>query len=265
MISVVTPVYNAEKFIKGCILNVIEQNCTQVEHIIVDGKSTDKTVDIIKEYADKYEHIRWISEKDDGQSDAMNKGIAMAKGEILSFLNVDDYYSPNVLNRVLELFQSLPEPTLLVGNCNMWDKEGNIYAVNKPNNLNYFDLLTSMYINYDIQLPNNPSAYFYHTSLHKDIGLYKVDEDYVLDLDFILRAVKSANTLYVDEDFGNYRYIPNSKTFEDVQRGENHNRVIKLLKDYRNNLPIHLRIKIFLLEIKAKFKYILWKLNLRRI
>jgi glycosyltransferase involved in cell wall biosynthesis len=96
MISIITPVYNGEEFIESCIKVVIDQACPEVEHIIVDGGSTDQTVDIIKQYAKQYPHIRWISEKDRGQSDAINKGIAMAKGEILSILNVDDYYEPNV-------------------------------------------------------------------------------------------------------------------------------------------------------------------------
>ena len=100
MISVITPVYNGESFIESCIKIVIEQNCGDVEHIIVDGGSQDGTVTIIKQYAEKYPHIRWISEADQGQSDAMNKGLDMAKGNIISFLNVDDYYEPLVLNKI---------------------------------------------------------------------------------------------------------------------------------------------------------------------
>lgn len=119
MISIVTPVYNGEAFIESCIKVAIAQNCSDIEHIIVDGGSSDRTVEIIKNYARNYPHIRWISEKDKGQSDAMNKGISMAKGDILAILNVDDFYEPNVLNRIVEIFKTLPEPSLLVGNCNI--------------------------------------------------------------------------------------------------------------------------------------------------
>ena len=66
MISIITPVYNNKRFIEFCIKNVIEQNCPEVEHIIVDGGSTDGTAEIIKQYADQYPHIRWVSEKDEG-------------------------------------------------------------------------------------------------------------------------------------------------------------------------------------------------------
>lgn len=77
MLSIITPVFNGKRFIEFCIKNVSEQNCPDAEHIIVDGGSTDGTVEIVKSYADKYPHIRWISKKDRGQSDAMNKGMLL--------------------------------------------------------------------------------------------------------------------------------------------------------------------------------------------
>ena len=76
-ISVITPVFNGERFIESCIRSVIDQNCPDVEHLIIDGCSTDRTLEIVKQYSETYPHIRWVSEKDKGQSDAMNKGIRM--------------------------------------------------------------------------------------------------------------------------------------------------------------------------------------------
>ncbi|MGC1247930.1 MAG: glycosyltransferase, partial [Spirulinaceae cyanobacterium] len=107
-ISVITPVYNGAKYIEACLQVVIAQNCSQIEHIIIDGNSQDCTVDIVQKYAEKYSHIRFISAPDQRQSDAMNKGVSLAKGNIIAILNVDDYYEANVLNRVLELFTDLP-------------------------------------------------------------------------------------------------------------------------------------------------------------
>lgn len=262
MISVITPVYNSEQFIEGCIQNVIEQGCHQVEHIIVDGNSTDRTVEIIKKYADQYQHIKWISEPDQGQSDAMNKGISMANGFIISFLNVDDYYSPNVLNRVLEVFASLPEPSLLVGNCNVWNEKGEIIEVNKPHRLSLFDLLTVQFPNnFQVQMPTNPSAYFYHTSLHQKIGLYNTQEHYALDIDFLLRAVQVATSIYLDEDFGNYRFIPGTKTFQDAQNNQRWQRFVNLLKSYEKDLSGMLRIKFYALGTYIKIKHRLWLLK----
>ncbi|NWF57766.1 MAG: glycosyltransferase [Fischerella sp.] len=261
MISIITPVYNGDRFIEACIKNVIEQNCSEIEHIIVDGDSKDRTVEIIKLYAYKYPHIRWISEKDKGQSDAMNKGIAMAKGEILGILNVDDFYEPNVLNRVLEIFKDLPEPSLLVGNCNIWGNNGHINNVNKPSRLKLEDLLLGSDIN---PFPANPSAYFYHTSLHQIIGMYKVDEDYAMDLDFILRSVKHATVKYVDEVWGNFRLIEGTKTFNNVKTGRNIKSKKLIFDLYRKELSLSKRTvlvsKIYffrtLMKIKKKVKYL---------
>ena len=245
MFSIITPVYNGEEFIESCIKSVIEQNCSDVEHIIVDGGSSDNTVSTLKKYADKYSHIRWISEKDRGQSDAMNKGIAMAKGCIVGILNVDDFYEPNVLNRVTEIFIKLPEPSFVVGNCNVWDTQGQLKYVNKPNNLKLTDLLMGWQIN---PHPVNPSAYFYHKSLHQEIGLYDVKEQYIMDLDFIFKAVQKANIVYVDEIWGNYRDIEGTKTFNDRQTGQGDRRKEKLIKSYMQNLSLFEQSKVYFIK-----------------
>jgi glycosyltransferase involved in cell wall biosynthesis len=235
MISVVTPVYQGRRFIESCIETVVAQACVDVEHIIIDGGSTDGTVEIIERYAERHPQIRWLSEKDKGQSDALNKGISMAHGEILAVLNVDDFYEPNVLSRISEMFGSLPEPALLVGNCNIWDDEGDLLQVNKPAKLKLSDLLLGYRAN---PWPVNPSAYFYHTSLHKQIGPYNVQDHYTMDVDFLLRAVQVANVRYVDEVWGNFRLIEGTKTAVDTKRGEDDRRVKSLIKCYRKSLPL---------------------------
>ncbi|WP_019499458.1 glycosyltransferase family 2 protein [Pseudanabaena sp. PCC 6802] len=253
MISVITPVYNGERFIEACIKSVIDQNCPEVEHIIMDGGSTDRTTEIIKHYAERHSHIRWVSEKDRGQSDAMNKGIALARGEILGILNVDDFYEPNVLDRVLKLFLPLPNPSLLVANCNVWNDEDTIIYVDKPTNLNFFDLLTFPFR--QVTHPVNPSAYFYHTSLHQKIGPYKVDEHYAMDVDFILRAVQVAHVKYIDEIWGNYRLIVGTKTFNDNQGRQGRLRLLNLLSQYRKKLPVHQKIRMFAIEQSTKARW----------
>jgi len=255
IISVITPVYNGERFIESCIKSVIDQNCPNAEHIIIDGGSTDKTVDIVKKYAEQYSHIRWLSERDRGQSDAMNKGVDMAKGEILSFLNVDDYYEPNVLNRVLEIFKDLPKPSFVCGNCNVWDDENNLVHFNQPQNLNYLDFLMADYK--PITFPTNPSAYFYHKSLHQKTGIYNINEHYVLDIDFILRAVEMAHTKYVNETWGNYRYIKGTKTHNDYQSDAGYQRLLHLLAKYRNQLTLIKKIQLKCLIFQTKFKSLL--------
>lgn len=244
MISIITPVYNGEKFIEPCIQSVINQNCSELEHLIIDGGSKDRTVEIVQRYAQQFPHIRWVSEKDQGQSDAMNKGILMAIGDILGFLNVDDFYEPNVLNRVLERFRSLPKPSFLVGNCKVWNDAGELKKLNQPAKLKLTDLLLGAEIN---PHPVNPSAYFYHACLHQEIGLYQVNEHYVMDLDFILKTVQVAHVEYVNETWGNYREIEGTKTVNDWRSGEGARRAETLLKTYRDQLPLAPRLQVTVL------------------
>ncbi len=251
MISIITPVYQGEKFIESCIRVVIDQGCPNVEHIIVDGGSNDRTVEIIQRYAPEYPHIRWISEKDKGQSEAMNKGISMAKGKILGILNVDDFYEPNVLNRVSEIFTNRPEPSLVVGNCSVWNEKGNLIRVNRPRKLKLTDLLLGMKAN---NFPLNPSAYFYHASLHREIGLYKVGEHYSMDLDFLLRAVQAAKVMHVDENWGNFRYIPGTKTFQDCKNGQHPYRVERLMNTYWNGLSSIQRWELTVKQQSCNYK-----------
>ena len=92
-ITIITACFNSSATIRDTFESVLRQSHADVEHIVVDGGSRDDTVEIIREYAEKYQgRMRWISEKDDGIYYAMNKGIAMATGEVIGFLNADDYY-----------------------------------------------------------------------------------------------------------------------------------------------------------------------------
>ena len=234
MISVVTPVYNGEKYIEACIQSVISQAFPELEHIIIDGGSTDRTVEIVRRYADQYPHIRWISEKDRGQSHAMNKGIAMARGDILGILNVDDSYAPGAFMRVAELFQSLPVPAFVVGNCNVWEDNGNLLYVNKPHRLRLAQLLLGPMV---CPYPINPSAYFCHTVLLEQTGAYNETYHMELDVDFILRAVQVAHVKYYDEIWGNFHLLKGTKTWKDIQSGTD--RAAHLLRFYRKYLPRH--------------------------
>ena len=233
-ISIVTPVYNASQFIGPCIVNVMSQACNYIEHLIIDGGSSDDTVEIIRSYATKFPHIRWVSEKDRGQSDAINKGIIMAQGGIVSVLNADDFYERGAIKFALTEFAHLPEPSLLVGNCNVWNDE-KILWVNKPAQLDLRKLLTGNEKSYPF--PVNPSAYFYHKSLHDIIGYYDTRLHYEMDLDFIIKALPNSYAKYVDITLGNFRYLAGTKTFEGAKSGAGAARLDKLIKENRDKLP----------------------------
>ncbi|MCU0565587.1 MAG: glycosyltransferase [Oculatellaceae cyanobacterium Prado106] len=256
VISVITPVFNGEQFIQSCIQVVLDQHCPAVEHLIIDGGSNDRTLPIIQQYAAQYPHIRWISQPDRGQSDAMNKGIALAQGDIIALLNVDDYYEPNVLNQVLQQFQTLSEPALLVGNCQIWNEHGQRIGLNRPEHLKLTDLLLGQNIH---PFPLNPSAYFYHRSLHQTIGLYDVNDHYSMDVDFLFRAVQAAHVRYVDQVWGNYRLMPGTKTFTDCHQGLNATRLEQLMNKYRRQLPWGVRsrfeVKYFFVKTGERIQY----------
>lgn len=260
MISIITPSYNSEHFIESCIKNIIAQNCKEMEHIIIDGGSKDGTVDLIKQYANQYSHIRWISESDQGQSDALNKGITLAKGKIIGILNVDDFYEPDILNRIVEIFKTLPQPTFLVGNCNILGNDGHLKYINKPKNIALFKLLLGPDA---YEFPYNPSAYFYHASLHQKIGFYDVADHYTMDLDFILRVVQSSTVKYVDQVWGNFCEIEGSKTFEDKSRGLATKRRKETLKKYEKDLDffsgIYLKFRVRIEDFRSlarRIKYL---------
>lgn len=259
MISVITPVYNGARFIESCLQCVIDQNCPGVEHIVIDGGSSDATPAILMAYAERHRHIRWISEKDRGQSDAMNKGISLAKGDIIGVLNVDDFYEPGALQRVAELFQTLLEPSLLVGNCNMWGDDGKLLDVNKPSHLKLADLLIGDEARYPF--PVNASQYFYHRSLHDTMGMYDIEEQFALDIDFLLRAIPHAHVSYIDEVLGNYRLIKGTKTHDDRAAGRMEARFRKLLHAHRKNSSLYQRSRVLLLG----YVYRYWRIIQKRI
>ncbi|MDA9101220.1 glycosyltransferase [Omnitrophica bacterium] len=241
-LSIITPVFNGVRFLEFAINNFIQQNCPAAEHIIIDGGSTDGSLEVIKRYANKYSHLRWLSEKDSGQSDAMNKGIRMARGRIVSFLNADDFYEPNVFNRALRIFQGLPEPSFVAGNCNIWADENCLTGVCRPTHLKLEDLLMGYSFH---PHPVNPTSYFYHKSLHEKAGMYREDLHLAMDQEFIFRAVQHADCLYVNEIWGNYRCLKGTKTRDDIDSGEIIVRDRRFLCESRKQLSLGGKINLY--------------------
>lgn len=256
-LTVITPVLNCIRFIESCITNVIEQQCPGVEHVIVDGGSTDGTVEIIQQHAQRYQHIRWVSEKDQGQSFAMNKGLQMASGSIVGFLNADDYYESGALKAAWDLIKDLPEPSLLVGNCNVWNNDGHLWFVSRPKQISLRNILLQRFRS---AFPLNPSAYFYHKSLHQLIGPFDVTEHYAMDLDFILKAVQAGHVTYVDQLFGNFRSIEGTKTYEDMKQGTNPLRVQRIIDHHRKQQSAIYQLYLNILDVKGTILQRLLKL-----
>jgi glycosyltransferase involved in cell wall biosynthesis len=121
-LSVITPALNSEEFIEDAILSVSRQQDVAVEHIVIDGASTDSTMAIVKRHGE----VKWISECDRGQSDAINKGFLSATGDLVGWLNADDYYLPGGLDAMARAAQAHPEADVIYGDCVFVDGEGKI-------------------------------------------------------------------------------------------------------------------------------------------
>ncbi|HUK42929.1 MAG TPA: glycosyltransferase family 2 protein [Candidatus Bathyarchaeia archaeon] len=121
-ISVITPSYNTATFIEDAMLSVARQSGVTVEHIVIDGASTDATLEIVK----RHPQVQWISESDRGQSDAINKGFLRASGDLVGWLNADDYYLPGALEAVARAARDYPEADVFYGDCVFVNGEGTI-------------------------------------------------------------------------------------------------------------------------------------------
>jgi len=119
-ISIITPSFNQGKYIEDAIKSVLIQKYPNIEHIIIDNCSTDNTLEILK----KYSHLNWISETDKGQSNALNKGFRMASGDILGWLNADDFYLPDGFHKIVKIFKNFTDTDIVYGNWYFVDENG---------------------------------------------------------------------------------------------------------------------------------------------
>jgi glycosyltransferase involved in cell wall biosynthesis len=198
--SILTPSYNQGIYIEENILSVLAQNYPDFEHIIIDGGSTDTTLEIVK----KYPHLIWISEKDNGQSDALKKGLKIATGDILGWINSDDYYLPDTFNDVSFRFNK-KNVDWLVGNIiNKYDTTGSFVAVTtQPIN---FKTLSS---NPDIV--KQPAA-FYKREFVIKMGGFNPNFYMVMDFDLWLRLSKVAAPLMTNKNYAVFRHHKHQKT-----------------------------------------------------
>jgi len=123
-ISIVTPSYNQARFIRETIESVVSQDYPNIEYFIIDGGSTDGSVDIIREYAEKYKFIKWVSKKDSGPVEAINKGLKMASGDIVAYINSDDTYFPGAIKEIVEYFYKNKNLKIIYGEGMHIDENG---------------------------------------------------------------------------------------------------------------------------------------------
>ena len=198
LISVVTPSFNQGEFIEQTISSVLEQDYPNFEHIVMDGGSRDRTVEILG----RHPHLIWKSEPDMGQSDALNKALRLAKGEIIAWINSDDWYELGAFKAVAEFFRANPDKHIVMGNCNLTDEHGNAFdkVVNHPRG---FDQLKEYWVGNSI--PTQP-AVFFRKRLLSESGYPDESLRYGMDYDLWMKFAGKHYFYHIDKTLANYRF-----------------------------------------------------------
>lgn len=198
-ISIISPSYNQGKFIEETILSVKNQGYPNFEHIIIDGGSTDETMDIIRKYEGTY-NMRWISEPDNGPVDALNKGFKIAKGNIFAWINTDDYYEPNIFNEINQIFVNNKDIDFVVGDAYWIKEDGEKTIVKMKRKEVSFDELVK-YGNF-IDQP----ATFFTSRLFKKAGPLDIKLKYTFDYDLWIRMFKlNIKYIYANKPLANFK------------------------------------------------------------
>ena len=209
-VSIVTPSFNQAEFLERTIQSVLRQDYPRIEYIVIDGGSKDGSTDIIKKYQDKISY--WVSEQDEGQTDAINKGFAKAKGDILAWINSDDTYNPKAVGEAVKYLIENPDVAMVYADCNFIDEHDNVIGKFNAKQTNY-KLLRRGYVHIPQQTmffrkgywtPLDPSFYF------------------AMDYDLWTRIAKQAEIKYLPgKVWANFRIHLSSKTNVNDERGWN--------------------------------------------
>lgn len=202
-VTIVTPSFNQGQFIRATIESVLSQDYPNLEYIIMDGGSTDQTADVVRDYSSR---VTWISEKDRGQSHAINKGFRMARGIYAGWLNSDDVLLPGAIRSALCGFRANPHAGAVYGEGYLIDKNGNVTG--RFPWTETFNLWRLMYLSdYVLQ-----QGALFRKDLLEEIGYLREDLHYAMDWDLLIRIAKRAPLEYVPEYLGCLREYPEAKT-----------------------------------------------------
>ena len=200
LVSIITPSFNQASYLEQTILSVLNQEYPRIEYIVIDGASTDNSVDIIKKYENKLAY--WVSEKDNGQADAINKGFARATGDIIAWLNSDDYYLAGTVSSAVKIFEENPGVVLVYGNMFAVGEHGKTF-----NTLNYNQLTLEDFLCF--QIIGQPAVFIRHSALEN----LKLDSSFhfLLDHYMWIQIAQRGKILHVDQTWAAARYHAEAK------------------------------------------------------
>ena len=249
LVTILTVVFNNDKYLENTIKSVLYQSYSNIEYIIIDGGSTDKTLKIISNYDFAIDY--WVSEPDEGIYDAMNKGIILSSGHIIGILNSDDYYERDTLSKVVFHFLKTKSNLMLVhGAMRKINAKGNVDSIYGSKD-KMSNLLTAPF--------NHPTCFF-HKSFYEEYGLFDTSFSTAADYDLMLRfQKKNLPSIYVNDILTNFRMtgVTSNKMFP--------NRQIYLLLR-KNGFPIYLSLVAIAYRFFVYFlKRVIVKLRLMRL
>ncbi len=195
-VSIITPVLNGIKYLETCIQSVLNQSYPYIEHIFVDGGSSDGTLDMLSNYKAKYpDRIRFVSEPDRGVGEAVNRGLKMAKGEIFAWLDSDDVYEPDAIMTVVEFFRSNPDAYFVFGEGNIINEKGEVIRERPTKDFNLKEVINDKCY---ILL----TSAFYRREVIERVGLFNTLGN---DVDFWIRVAKQFQMHRIEQTLSNWR------------------------------------------------------------
>lgn len=221
--SIVTPSFNQAAFIGEALESVQQQNWRDIEHLVIDGGSSDKTVATLKSYSERqhWSHLRWTSEPDRGQSHALNKGFAAASGDIIGWLNSDDRYLPVCFERVAKVFEEHPEADIVYGDYRFIDQNGKIQRIRREIEFSRFVLL------YHRVLYIPTTTTFFRRRIFDQSHFLDERLHFALDAEFFMRLARNEFCFrHVRALLADFRFQPHSKTCSSPEKQLEEKRLI---------------------------------------
>jgi glycosyltransferase involved in cell wall biosynthesis len=203
LVSIITPSFNQARYLESTIRSALSQDYPNIEYIIVDGGSSDGSVEVIRRYSDRL--AWWVSEKDRGQTDAINKGFAHAKGEILAWLNSDDIYESNAVSEAVAYLQNWSEVGLVYGDANFIDENGRMIG-RFPAAQTSYRLLRQGYVH----IPQQSA--FWRADLWHKVGPLDPSFYFAMDYDLWVRLAALAPVHYLPRLWASFRLHTQGKT-----------------------------------------------------
>jgi glycosyltransferase involved in cell wall biosynthesis len=203
LVSIVTPSFNQSRYLEETIESVLAQDYPNIEYIIIDGCSTDGSVEIIRRYEDRLR--LWVSEPDQGQTDAINKGFGAARGEVLAWLNSDDTYLPGAVAQAVDFLQRNPDAGMVYGDANLVDENGQLLGRFPARQTDYRQLLRG-----SVHIPQQSA--FFRASHWRQVGPLDPDFYFAMDYDLWVRLAKISRLQYHPSLWANFRLHGGAKT-----------------------------------------------------